>query len=287
MRIMVIGAGQMGQGIAQVMAEAGHITLLNNLDHTAPEQGIRNIAERLKRAVVKGRRTEESVAHVLKDVHASHSLRDAERCDMVFEALAEDEGLKGSVLKELDGICQGSCIFASNTSSLPITRLASYTHRPEKVVGMHFMNPVPVMKLVEIIPGLATSKDTMKQVTILARELGKVAVEVRDVPGFVSNRVLQALINEAIWCLYDGTATAEGIDNVMRYGMNHPMGPLETADLIGLDTVLSIQQVIYEGYGQEKYHPCPLLQNYVDVGWLGKKVGRGFYRYEGGKKVVV
>lgn len=286
MKIMVIGAGQMGLGIAQVMADAGHITLLNNLDHTPPEQGIRRIADRLASAVAKGRRTEESVRSVLKDVHASHNLKDAEKCDMVFEALAEDEAVKGEVLKALDGICQPGCIFASNTSSLPITRLASYTKRPEKVVGMHFMNPVPVMKLVEIIPGIATSKDTLKQVIILARELGKIPVEVRDVPGFVSNRVLQALINEAIWCVYDGTASVEGVDNVMKYGMNHPMGPLETADLIGLDTVLSIQQVMYEGFGQEKYHPCPLLRQYVDAGWLGKKTGRGFYRYEGGKRVV-
>lgn len=286
MKIMVIGAGQMGQGIAQVMADAGHITLLNNLDHTPPEQGIRSITDRLFRAVAKGRRTEESVKNVLKDVHPSHSLRDAEKCDMVFEALAEDEPLKAQVLRELDGICQHSCIFASNTSSLPITRLASYTNRPDRVVGMHFMNPVPVMKLVEVIPGIATSKDTLKQVFILARELGKIPVEVRDVPGFVSNRVLQALINEAIWCVYDGTSDAAGVDNVMKYGMNHPMGPLETADLIGLDTVLSIQKVMYEGFGMEKYHPCPLLQQYVDAGWLGKKTGRGFYRYEGGKKIV-
>jgi 3-hydroxybutyryl-CoA dehydrogenase len=286
MKIMVLGAGQMGQGIAQVMADAGHITLLNNLDHTPPEQGIRSIADRLLRAVDKGRRTEESVQNTLKDVRPSHSLKDAESCDMIFEALAEEEGLKGQVLRQLDDICNPNCIFATNTSSLPITRLAANTHRPDKVVGMHFMNPVPVMRLVEIIPGLATSESTLRQVHRLAKELGKEPVEVRDVPGFVSNRVLQALINEAIWCVYDGTATVEGVDKVMRYGMNHPMGPLETADLIGLDTVLSIQKVMYDGFGQEKYHPCPLLQQYVDAGWLGKKTGRGFYRYEGGKRVV-
>lgn len=286
MKIMVVGAGQMGQGIAQVMADAGHITLLNNLDHTPPEQSISTISDRLLRLVAKGKRSEESVKSVLRDVHPSHSLKDAEKCDIVFEALAEDEALKARVFRELDGICQPNCIFASNTSSISITRLASYTNRPELVVGMHFMNPVPLMKLVEIIPGIATARDTLKQVIMLARELDKVPVEVRDVPGFVSNRVLQALINEAIWCVYDGTADAQGVDNVMKYGMNHPMGPLETADLIGLDTVLAIQKVMYEGYGQEKYHPCPLLQQYVDAGWLGKKAGRGFYRYEGGKRLV-
>lgn len=284
MKIMVVGAGQMGLGIAQVMADAGHITLLNNLDHTPPEQGIRQVAERLARAVVKGRRTQESVDAALSGFTPSHSLKDAADCDMVFEALAEDQDVKEYALRELDKVCKPECIFATSTSSLPITKLASFTNRPDKVVGMHFMNPVPVMKLVEVIPGLATSKDTLQKVHLLAKELGKTPVEVRDVPGFVSSRVLQALINEAVWCVYEGVGTPEAVDTIMRLGMNHPMGPLETADLIGLDTVLSIQQTMYEGYGQEKYHPCPLLQQYVNAGWLGKKSGRGFYEYENGRK---
>jgi 3-hydroxybutyryl-CoA dehydrogenase len=205
---------------------------------------------------------------------------------MVFEALAENLELKEKALRELDKICKPECIFATNTSSLPITQLAGFTNRPDKVVGMHFMNPVPVMKLVEVIPGLATSKKTLQQVHELAQNLGKTPVEVRDVPGFVSNRVLQALINEAIWCVYEGVGTPEAVDTIMHLGMNHPMGPLETADLIGLDTVLSIQQTMYDGYGLEKYHPCPLLQQYVNAGWLGKKSGRGFYEYENGRKKV-
>lgn len=281
---MVIGAGQMGLGIAQVLADAGHVTLLNNLDHTPPEQGILKIAERLARAVTKGRRSQASVDAALSDFTPSHSLKDAAECDMIFEALAEDLELKEKTLRELDQICKPECIFASNTSSLPITKLASFTSRPEKVIGMHFMNPVPVMKLVEMIPGLATSQDTIDKTVKLAEELGKTPVQVRDVPGFVSNRVLQGLINEAIYCVYEGIGTAEAVDTVMKLGMNHPMGPLETADLIGLDTVLSIQQTMYEGYGLEKYHPCPLLQQYVNAGWLGKKSGRGFYEYENGRK---
>lgn len=284
MKIMVVGAGQMGLGIAQVMADSGHTTLLNNLDHTPPEQGIRKVAERLARAVMKGRRTQESVDAALSDFTPSHSLKDAADCDIIFEALAENLEVKEKTLRELDKICNPDCIFATNTSSLPITKLASFTSRPDKVVGMHFMNPVPVMKLVEVIPGLATSKETLYQVHRLAVELGKTPVEVRDVPGFVSNRVLQALINEAIWCVYEGVGSAEAVDTIMHLGMNHPMGPLETADLIGLDTVLSIQQTMYEGYGLEKYHPCPLLQQYVNAGWLGKKSGRGFYEYENGRK---
>jgi 3-hydroxybutyryl-CoA dehydrogenase len=268
------------------MADAGHTTLVNNLDHTPPEQGICQIADRLARAVLKGRRTQESVDSALSDFIPSHSLRDAADCDMVFEALAENLELKEKALRELDKICKPECIFATNTSSLPITQLAGFTNRPDKVVGMHFMNPVPVMKLVEVIPGLATSKKTLQQVHELAQNLGKTPVEVRDVPGFVSNRVLQALINEAIWCVYEGVGTPEAVDTIMHLGMNHPMGPLETADLIGLDTVLSIQQTMYDGYGLEKYHPCPLLQQYVNAGWLGKKSGRGFYEYENGRKKV-
>lgn len=285
MKIMVVGAGQMGLGIAQVMADHGHKVLLNNLDHTAPELGIKKIKDRLLHAVAKGRRTDNEVKKTMSSIKASKSLKDASKCDMVFEALAEDAKLKGETFRELDKICNENCIFATNTSSVSITSLAAYTTRPEKFIGMHFMNPVPAMKLVEIIPGLATEPQVIHKVYALAEELKKTPVEVRDVPGFVSNRVLQALINEAICCLYEGVGTAQAIDNVMKYGMNHPMGPLETADLIGLDTVLFIQETMYEGYGLEKYHPCPLLRQYVDAGWLGRKTGRGFYFYENGKKI--
>lgn len=285
MKVMVVGAGQMGLGIAQVMADFGHKVMLNNLDHTAPEIGIKRIKDRLGRAVERGKKTNEDLKRITSNIKASKSLKDAAKCDMVFEALAEDAELKGSTFKELDDICKSDCVFATNTSSVSITSLAAYTKRPEKFIGMHFMNPVPTMRLVEIIPGLATETQVIHQVYTLAEELKKVPVEVRDVPGFVSNRVLQALINEAICCLYEGVGTAQSIDNVMKYGMNHPMGPLETADLIGLDTVLFIQETMYEGYGMEKYHPNPLLRQYVDAGWLGRKTGRGFYFYENGRKI--
>lgn len=285
MKVMVVGAGQMGLGIAQVLADAGHKVLVNNLNHTSPEVGIKKIKERLTRAVAKGKKTSEDVKVIMGNLKASRSLKDAAKCDMIFEALAENAELKGSVFAQLDRICEENCIFATNTSSVSITKLAAYTTRPDRFIGMHFMNPVPVMKLVEIIPGLATAPDVLKTVYSLTEELHKIPVEVRDVPGFVSNRVLQAMINEAICCLYEGVGTADAIDNVMKYGMNHPMGPLETADLIGLDTVLFIQQTMYEGYGLEKYHPNPLLVQYVNAGWLGKKTGRGFYYYENGKKI--
>lgn len=285
MKVMVVGAGQMGLGIAQVMADYGHKVLLNNLDHTPPETGIRKIKDRLVRAVARGKKTDEDVKRIISNIKASKNLKDAAKCEIVFEALAEDAKLKGEIFSELDRICSEDCIFATNTSSVSITSLAAYTKRPEKVIGMHFMNPVPTMKLVEIIPGLATEPQVIHQVYALTQEIKKVPVEVRDVPGFVSNRVLQALISEAICCLYEGVGTAQSIDDVMRYGMNHPMGPLETADLIGLDTVLFIQQTMYEGYGMEKYHPSPLLKQYVDAGWLGRKTGRGFYFYENGKKI--
>lgn len=285
MKVMVIGAGQMGLGIAQVMADNGHTVLLNNLDHTSPAVGIQKIKERMAKAVAKGKKTKEEASALIAKLKLSNHLKDASKCDMIFEALAEDVELKGNVFLQLDSICRPDCIFATNTSSVSITRLASYTKRPEQMIGMHFMNPVPLMKLVEIIPGLSTAEGVLQKVYDLTRELGKIPVKVRDVPGFVSNRVLQAMISEAICCLYEGVGTAEDIDQVMKYGMNHPMGPLETADLIGLDTVLMIQQTMYGGYGLEKYHPSPLLVQYVNAGWLGKKSGRGFYCYENGKKI--
>ncbi|MBQ8053408.1 MAG: 3-hydroxybutyryl-CoA dehydrogenase [Lachnospiraceae bacterium] len=278
--VMVIGAGQMGGGIAQVMAAAGKKVYLNDIAEEFITKRIAFIEKLLTKDVAKGRITEEKKKETLGNLIPSLDQKDAAECDLVIEAAVENMDIKAKIFKNLDEICKPSCILASNTSSLPITEIAANTNRPDKVIGMHFMNPVPVMKLVEIIRGLATSDETYEVIEDAAEELGKIPVEVRDVPGFVSNRVLQVMINEAIYELYEGVASAEDIDKVMKYGMNHPMGPLQLADFIGLDTVLSIMNVLYEGYGDCKYRPCPLLRQYVKAGWVGKKCGRGFYKYE-------
>ena len=278
--VMVIGAGQMGGGIAQIMAQAGHRTYLNDVNLDIVNNRIAFIEKLLTKDVSKGKITEEQKAAALANLIPSDDQRDAADCDLVVEAIVENMEIKARVFKNLDGICKPSCILASNTSSLPITEIAAVTQRPEKVIGMHFMNPVPVMKLVEIIRGLATSDETYEIIKNESLALNKTPVEVRDVPGFISNRVLQIMINEAIYCLYEGVATPEDIDTVMKLGMNHPMGPLQLADFIGLDTVLAIMETLYEGYADCKYRPCPLLRQYVKAGWLGKKSGRGFYRYD-------
>ena len=277
---MVIGAGQMGGGIAQVMAQAGHKTYLNDVNLDIVNSRIAFIEKLLTKDVSKGKITEEQKAATLANLIPSADQHDAADCDLVVEAIVENMDIKAKVFKNLDEICKPSCILASNTSSLPITEIAAHTKRPEQVIGMHFMNPVPVMKLVEIIRGLATSDETYEAIKNESLNLNKTPVEVRDVPGFISNRVLQMMINEAIYCLYEGVATPEDIDTVMKLGMNHPMGPLQLADFIGLDTVLAIMETLYEGYGDCKYRPCPLLRQYVKAGWLGKKVGRGFYLYD-------
>jgi 3-hydroxybutyryl-CoA dehydrogenase len=279
MKTMVVGAGQMGGGIAQVMAAAGKTVYLNDVTMDLVSARIAFIEKLLIKDAGKGKITEEKKAATLKNIIPSVDLKDAADCDIVVEAIVENIQTKSHVFKSLDEICKPSCILATNTSSLPITEIAAATRRPEKVIGMHFMNPVPVMKLVELIRGIATSDETYGYVRALSGELGKSPVEVRDVPGFVSNRVLQVMINEAVFCLYEGIANAEGIDTTMKLGMNHPMGPLELADFIGLDTVLSILEIMYNGYGDPKYRPCPLLRQYVKAGWLGKKTGRGFYKY--------
>ena len=279
-KVMVIGAGQMGGGIAQVEAAAGRKVYLNDVNIDIVNSRIAFIEKLLAKNVTKGKMSEEEKASVLGNLIPSTDLKDAADCDLVVEAIVENLEIKSKVFKQLDEICKSSCILASNTSSLPITEIAAVTKRPEKVIGMHFMNPVPVMKLVEIIRGLATSDETYNIVREESIALGKVPVEVRDVPGFVSNRVLQIMINEAIYELYEGVASVEDIDTVMKLGMNHPMGPLQLADFIGLDTVLAIMNVLYEGYGDSKYRPCPLLRQYVKAGWLGKKTGRGFYKYD-------
>lgn len=278
-KVMVVGAGQMGGGIAQVMASAGHKTYLNDIDLSIVNARIAFITQILSKDVSKGKISEEQKAAALANLIPSAELSDAADCDLVVEAIAENMAIKGKVFSRLDEVCKPSCILASNTSSLPITEIAAFTKRPDSVVGMHFMNPVPVMKLVEIIRGLATSDETYAAIHEESLILNKTPVEVRDVPGFISNRVLQIMINEAIYCLYEGVASAEDIDTVMKLGMNHPMGPLQLADFIGLDTVLSIMETLYDGYADCKYRPCPLLRQYVKAGWLGKKAGRGFYSY--------
>ena len=279
-KAMVVGAGQMGCGIAQVMAAAGIKTYLNDVSMEIVESRLQFIDKLLEKDVSRGKIDENTKGSIMANLIPSNQLEDAADCDIVIEAILEKMEIKSSVFQKLDSVCKPDCILASNTSSLPITEIAAVTQRPEKVIGMHFMNPVPVMKLVEIIRGIATSDETYQQIKSLTLDLQKVPVEVRDVPGFVSNRVLQMMINEAVYCLYEGVASVEDIDTVMKLGMNHPMGPLQLADFIGLDTVLSIMEVMYEGYGDCKYRPCPLLRQYVKAGWLGKKAGKGFYNYK-------
>lgn len=270
----------MGSGIAQVAAEAGLQVILNDMKQEFAEKGLATITKNLSRNVDKGRITEADKEAVLARITLSTSLSDASRCDMVVEAATENMTIKSKIFEDLDKALPPHAILASNTSSLPITELGAVTNRPSKVIGMHFMNPVPVMKLVEIIRGLATADEVFETVKELAERMGKVGVEVNDFPGFVSNRILLPMINEAIYCVYEGVATPEAIDTVMKLGMNHPMGPLTLADFIGLDTCLAIMEVLYDGLGDSKYRPCPLLRKYVKAGWLGKKSGRGFYVYE-------
>jgi 3-hydroxybutyryl-CoA dehydrogenase len=278
--IMVIGAGQMGSGIAQVCAQAGYSVLLNDLKAEFVERGLGVMKKNLSRQVEKERMTAEEMEAVLGNVTASKDLQDAKNVDLIIEAAVENMEIKTKIFSQLDEIAPEHAILASNTSSLPITEIAAATNRPEKVIGMHFMNPVPVMKLVEIIRGLATTDEVYQTIEDLTKTLKKVPVEVNDFPGFVSNRVLMPMINEAVYTLYEGVASKEAIDEVMKLGMNHPMGPLTLADFIGLDTCLYIMETLHEGFGDDKYRPCPLLRKYVKAGWLGKKTGRGFYVYE-------
>lgn len=278
-KIMVIGAGQMGGGIAQVAAQAGCRVVLNDIKPEFVEAGLARIAKNLDRDVGKGRRSAEERMTIMDRLSLSLTLDDAADCDVVIEAAVEAMPIKAEIFSKLDQACRAETILATNTSSLPITELAAVTKRPDKVIGMHFMNPVPVMKLVEIIRGLETSDEVYKLVEAMSTAFGKVPVEVNDAPGFVSNRVLMPMINEVIFCLYEGVGKPEAIDTVMKLGMNHPMGPLALADLIGLDTCLNIMNVLYEGFNDSKYRPCPLLRKYVKAGRLGVKSGRGFYAY--------
>ncbi len=275
----VVGAGTMGHGIAQVAAQAGLGVVLADVVPEALERGLAGIGKGLDRLVKKEKMTADERQAVLARVTTAGELGALAGCDLVVEAVVEKYEVKKQVLSELDGICGERAILASNTSSISITRLAAATGRPDRVIGMHFMNPVPVMKLVEVIRGLATSQETYDLVAATAERLGKTAVEVNDAPGFVSNRVLMPMINEAVFCLWEGVGDAAAIDEVMRLGMNHPMGPLALADLIGLDICLDILRVLGDGFGDPKYRPCPLLVSMVDAGYLGRKAGRGFYTY--------
>jgi 3-hydroxybutyryl-CoA dehydrogenase len=270
----------MGSGIAQVCAQAGYDVIVNDLQPEFVDRGLKIIQKNLTRNVDKGRMTEEQKLEVLARLTSSTDLNDAKDVDLVIEAAVENMEIKTNIFAKLDKIAPAHTILASNTSSLPITEIAAATKRPEKVIGMHFMNPVPVMKLVEIIRGLATADEVYQVIEDMTKTLGKVPVEVNDFPGFVSNRILMPMINEAIYTLYEGVATKEAIDEVMKLGMNHPMGPLTLADIIGLDTCLYIMETLHQGFGDDKYRPCPLLRKYVKAGWLGKKTGRGFYIYE-------
>ncbi|WP_338471067.1 3-hydroxybutyryl-CoA dehydrogenase [Niallia sp. XMNu-256] len=279
-KIMVIGAGQMGSGIAQVCLQGGYHVSVYDLNEELIQRGVHTIDKNLSGLIRKGRMSEEEKEANLSRLTATTALENAKDADLVIEAAVEKMEVKTEIFQRLDEIVKPETILASNTSSLPITEIAGVTTRPQRVIGMHFMNPVPVMKLVEIIRGLATSDEVFQTVKQTAERLGKTPVEVNDFPGFVSNRILLPMINEAIFTLYEGVATKESIDEVMKLGMNHPMGPLTLADFIGLDTCLSIMETLHQGFGDDKYRPCPLLRKYVKAGWLGRKTGRGFYEYE-------
>ena len=277
--IGVVGAGQMGQGIAQTAAQNGFKVLLADVSLDSATQGIAKIKVQVDKLIEKQKMTSEQGKSILENLTPVAALSALKDCDLVIEAVSENLGLKKKIWQELDACAKPAALFASNTSSISITELAAATKRPTQFSGMHFMNPVPIMKLVEGISGIQTSKETFATIRATAEKMGKVFVEVRDMPGFAVNRILMPMINEAIYVLYEGIASVEDIDTSMKLGTNQPMGPLTLADFIGLDTCLAIMEVLHQGFSDSKYRPCPLLKQYVTAGWLGKKAGRGFYQY--------
>ena len=278
-RFGVIGSGQMGNGIAQVAATSGLEVVMSDINEEFCEKGMASIAGNLDRMVKKQKITEADKTAVLGRITTTVDLKDMATTDFIVEAAVEREDLKFKIFEDLDGICPPEVILSTNTSSIPIGRIATRTSRPDKVIGMHFMNPVPIMKLVEIIKGIATSQETFDLTWKLSEQFGKTPAEANDFPGFIANRILMPMINEAVFCLYQSVGKPEDIDTVMKLGMNHPMGPLALADLIGLDTCLAIMETLYDGFKDSKYRPCPLLRKYVEAGWLGRKTGKGFYDY--------
>jgi 3-hydroxybutyryl-CoA dehydrogenase len=278
--IGVVGAGQMGSGIALAAARGGFPVVMQDIREDLAQRGANAIVQFLDKAISKGSTNAADKTAILQRIKSTTDLKDLQSVDFVIEAATENESIKFQIFRDLDQICLPAAILSTNTSSIPIGRIAAQTRRPDKVIGMHFMNPAPLIKLVEVIRCLATSDETFHTTCALSERLGKTAAEARDFPGFISNRILMTMINEAVFTLYHGIGSREAIDTVMQLGMNHPMGPLALADLIGLDTCLAVMETLYDGYRDSKYSPCPLLRQYVDAGWLGRKTGRGFYSYE-------
>ena len=278
--IGVVGAGQMGSGIALVAAQNGFQVVMQDLKADLVERGMNTIAQFLDKDISKGNINAGAKVGIMQRIQAGTDLNTLQQADFIIEAATEKEIVKFQIFRDLDSICAPGVILSSNTSSIPIGRISAKTRRPDRIIGMHFMNPAPLIKLVEVIRSLATSEDTFIATCALAERLGKKAVEAKDYPGFISNRILMTMVNEAVFALYQGAGSRDAIDAVMHLGMNHPMGPLALADLIGLDTCLAVMETLYDGYKESKYSPCPLLRQYVDAGWLGCKTGRGFYSYE-------